>query len=192
MALAQNTLSPLTAPAGPESSILEAKQLNGAGSADVAALLQLLTSMEQRMTVLEVALRTRPESPGQPPPMQPQADPILQFQMATLKDLCERIETADVPNYYGTEAWIIEFRKLCRLMRLQADKDILLAVGIVLKEIASIWSAQTQKEVVPWQQAREAVLRAYGDLTKHEGNTNNLDTSFPRHFCRLLNSVQSQ
>ena len=179
MASTQNTPSPLTVPAGLESSIREAEKLNGAGSADMAAVLQLLASMEQRISGLESVLRTRPEIRRQPPPMQPQAYPTLQLQV---KNLCKRIDPVEVPSYYGAEAWIVEFRKLCRLMKLQADKDILLAVGIVLKEIASIWSEHKEKAVVTWQQARGVVLKVYGDLSKHKGNTNKL-TNFPKHLC---------
>ena len=64
MASRPNTPSP-TAPAGLESSIREANQLNGADSTDITGLLQLLT-LEQRINVLE---RTAPESPRQTPPI---------------------------------------------------------------------------------------------------------------------------
>lgn len=59
---------------------------------------------------------------------------------------------------------------------MQADKDenILLAAGVAMIEKAALWWEQQEKGVATWGQAKEAVLRMYGDRRKRKNSANKL------------------
>lgn len=58
------------------------------------------------------------------------------------RDPCERIKPSEVPKFDGkkkAEAWVIEFKKHCGLMRLRTDEDILLAMDLAMMDKAALW-----------------------------------------------------
>ena len=61
------------------------------------------------------------------------------------------------------EAWIIEFKKYCRLLKLWSNEDILLAAGIAIIEKVGYWWERQEANLTTWEQAKKAVLTVYGD-----------------------------
>ena len=89
------------------------------------------------------------------------------------KDPSERIKTSEVPKFDGkkeVEAWIIEFKKYCRLLKLRSNEDILLASGIAMIDEAGYWWERQEANLTTWEQAKEAILRVYGDRNKQRNS----------------------
>ena len=153
---------------------------------------QLLQKMEQRLANLEARDQLLASSAATPtPPMQAPVAPAATSAVippmqapATLannpapythpaKDLFERIKTSEVPKFDGkkeVEAWIIEFKKYCRLLKLRSNEDILLAAGIAMIDEADYWWERQEANLTTWEQAKEAVLRVYGDRNKQRNS----------------------
>ena len=129
--------------------------------------------------VLPATLMHRPAAIGAPtapvPPNIPPQDP--QSFLVMQKNPGERIKASEVPKYDGeveVETWIIDFKKYCRLRSLRSDEDILLAMGIAMRGKAARWWDFAEKKVTSWEEAKGAVLGAYGDRVKQVNCANKL------------------
>ena len=101
------------------------------------------------------------------------------------KDPRDRINHADVPKYDGTnkdaESWVLEFGRYCKLIRLTEDDHILTAFGITMTSKAVRWWEHAEKALphtVTWIATKQAFLRKYGNVLKHEECTDKLRTLF--------------
>ena len=132
---------------------------------------QLLKQMEQRLANLEATpTSANPTTVTTPVDITPGS---YQF----IKDPCERIKTAEVPKFDGkkeVEAWVIRFKKYCRLIKLTEDSDILTAMGIAMEEKAALWWEHAEDGITSWEAARTALLRTYGDPRKQKDSANRL------------------
>ena len=93
------------------------------------------------------------------------------------KDPCERIKTSEVPKFDGkkeVEAWIVRFRKYCRLIKLTLDADILIAMSIAMEDKAALWWEHAENKITTWEEARGILLRTYGDPRKQKDSANKL------------------
>ena len=85
----------------------------------------------------------------------------------------ERIKTSEIPKFDGkreVEAWIIEFKRYCRLLNLRSNEDIMLAAGIAMIDEAGYWWETQEANLTTWEQAKEAVLSVYGDRNKQRNS----------------------
>ena len=139
--------------------------------------------MEQRLANLEVRDQLMASSAATPPPLM-QAPATLASSSAPLannsapyahpaKDPSETIKTSEVPKFDGkkeVEAWIIEFKKYCRLLKIRSNEDILLAVGIAMIDEAGYLLERQEANLTTWEQAKQAILRVYGDRNKQRNS----------------------
>ena len=119
--------------------------------------------MEQRLANLEVRDQLMASSAATPPPLM-QAPATLASSSAPLannsapyahpaKDPSETIKTSEVPKFDGkkeVEAWIIEFKKYCRLLKIRSNEDILLAVGIAMIDEAGYLLERQEANLTTW------------------------------------------
>ena len=133
-------------------------QQNAQPDTNLAALLlqqsQLFQRMEQRLGNLEACdqlLASSAATSAATPSIQAPATPASSSAPSAhnpapyahpAKDPSERMKLSEVPKFDGkkqVEAWIIEFRKYCRLLKLQPNEHILLAAGIAMIDEAGYW-----------------------------------------------------
>ena len=140
---------------------------------------QLLQRLEQRLASLEACNQLLASSAATPtPPTQAPATPEsssapLANNLAPYthqaKNPSERIKTCEVPKFNEkkeVEAWIIEFKKYCQLLKLRSNEDILLAAGIAIIDEAGYWWETQEENLTTWEQAKDVVLKVYGDRNK--------------------------
>ena len=158
------------------------QQLNIEQQPDInlAALLlqqtQLLQQMERRLANLEGQSMQAPEALA--PPVQAPAPPATPVQVPAalqFEDPCKCIKL-EISKFDGkdAEAWIINFERYCKIIKLRTDEDILLAMGIAMTGKATLWWHHIEQEVTTWQEAKEAVTCVYGDPRKKKDCANRL------------------
>ena len=86
-----------------------------------------------------VAPATTPAATLTTPMQGSSAAPALNAQQYT-EDPCKRIKL-EIPKFDGkdAESWIINFERYCKILKLKADEDILLAMGIAMTGKATLW-----------------------------------------------------
>ena len=139
--------------------------------------------MERRLANLEgqsmqAPAALAPPVQAQAPPAQAPAPPAPPVQVPAalqFEDPCKRIKL-EIPKFDGkdAEAWIINFERYCKIIKLRTDEDILLAMGIAMTGKATLWWHHTEQEVTTWQEAKEAVTCVYGDPRKKKDCANRL------------------
>ena len=109
-----------------------AQQSNAQPDVNLAGLLvqqsQLLQRMEQRLANLEAHDQLLASSAATSAATFPMQAPLANNPAPythPVKDPSERIKTAEVPKFHGkkeVEAWIIKFKKYCRLLKLRSKE----------------------------------------------------------------------